>query len=75
MYSKLDVVEQVHDLPKVISEISRVLENGSLFIYDSFILMQIQIAKIVKVNYILFVAILLFTDWIKIIRCFFDKPF
>jgi 2-polyprenyl-6-hydroxyphenyl methylase/3-demethylubiquinone-9 3-methyltransferase len=31
-----DVLEHVHDLPKVISEISRVLENGGIFIYDTF---------------------------------------
>jgi 2-polyprenyl-6-hydroxyphenyl methylase/3-demethylubiquinone-9 3-methyltransferase len=31
-----DVLEHVHDLPKVISEISRVLKNGGLFIYDTF---------------------------------------
>jgi 2-polyprenyl-6-hydroxyphenyl methylase/3-demethylubiquinone-9 3-methyltransferase len=30
------VLEHVHDLPKVISEISRVLKNGGLFIYDTF---------------------------------------
>ena len=31
-----DVLEHVHDLPKVISEISRVLKNGGIFIYDTF---------------------------------------
>ena len=31
-----DVLEHVQDLPKVISEISRVLKNGGLFIYDTF---------------------------------------
>jgi 2-polyprenyl-6-hydroxyphenyl methylase/3-demethylubiquinone-9 3-methyltransferase len=31
-----DVLEHVHDLPKVISEISRVLKNGGVFIYDTF---------------------------------------
>jgi 2-polyprenyl-6-hydroxyphenyl methylase/3-demethylubiquinone-9 3-methyltransferase len=31
-----DVLEHVHDLPKVISEISRVLKAGGLFIYDTF---------------------------------------
>ena len=31
-----DVLEHVHDLPKVISEISRVLKNGGYFIYDTF---------------------------------------
>ncbi|MGA2405807.1 MAG: bifunctional 2-polyprenyl-6-hydroxyphenol methylase/3-demethylubiquinol 3-O-methyltransferase UbiG [Bacteroidales bacterium] len=31
-----DVLEHVHDLPKVISEISRVLTNGGIFIYDTF---------------------------------------
>jgi len=31
-----DVLEHVRDLPKVISEISRVLKNGGLFIYDTF---------------------------------------
>jgi len=31
-----DVLEHVRDLPKVISEISRVLKNGGIFIYDTF---------------------------------------
>jgi 2-polyprenyl-6-hydroxyphenyl methylase/3-demethylubiquinone-9 3-methyltransferase len=31
-----DVLEHVRDLPKVISEISRVLKNGGVFIYDTF---------------------------------------
>lgn len=31
-----DVLEHVHDLPKVISEISRVLKNRGIFIYDTF---------------------------------------
>jgi 2-polyprenyl-6-hydroxyphenyl methylase/3-demethylubiquinone-9 3-methyltransferase len=31
-----DVLEHVQDLPKVISEISRVLKDGGLFIYDTF---------------------------------------
>jgi 2-polyprenyl-6-hydroxyphenyl methylase / 3-demethylubiquinone-9 3-methyltransferase len=31
-----DVLEHVHDLPKVISEIARVLKNGGVFIYDTF---------------------------------------
>ena len=31
-----DVLEHVHDLPKVISEISRVLKNGGIFLYDTF---------------------------------------
>lgn len=31
-----DVLEHVHDLPKVISEISRVLKSGGIFIYDTF---------------------------------------
>jgi len=31
-----DVLEHVHDLPKVISEISRVLKGEGLFIYDTF---------------------------------------
>ena len=31
-----DVLEHVHDLPKVISEISRVLKYGGIFIYDTF---------------------------------------
>jgi 2-polyprenyl-6-hydroxyphenyl methylase / 3-demethylubiquinone-9 3-methyltransferase len=31
-----DVLEHVHDLPEVISEISRVLKNGGVFIYDTF---------------------------------------
>jgi 2-polyprenyl-6-hydroxyphenyl methylase/3-demethylubiquinone-9 3-methyltransferase len=31
-----DVLEHVHDLPKVISEISRVLKTGGVFIYDTF---------------------------------------
>lgn len=31
-----DVLEHVNDLPKVISEISRVLKNKGLFIYDTF---------------------------------------
>ena len=31
-----DVLEHVRDLPKVIAEISRVLKNGGVFIYDTF---------------------------------------
>jgi len=31
-----DVLEHVRDLPKVISEISRVLKNRGIFIYDTF---------------------------------------
>ena len=31
-----DVLEHVNDLPKVISEISRVLKSGGIFIYDTF---------------------------------------
>jgi 2-polyprenyl-6-hydroxyphenyl methylase/3-demethylubiquinone-9 3-methyltransferase len=31
-----DVLEHVRDLPKVISEISRVLKKGGIFIYDTF---------------------------------------
>ena len=31
-----DVLEHVQDLPKVITEISRVLKNGGVFIYDTF---------------------------------------
>jgi len=31
-----DVLEHVHDLPKVINEISRVLKNEGVFIYDTF---------------------------------------
>jgi len=31
-----DVLEHVRDLPAVISEISRVLKNGGIFIYDTF---------------------------------------
>jgi 2-polyprenyl-6-hydroxyphenyl methylase / 3-demethylubiquinone-9 3-methyltransferase len=31
-----DVLEHVHDLPKVISEISRVMKKGGVFIYDTF---------------------------------------
>jgi 2-polyprenyl-6-hydroxyphenyl methylase / 3-demethylubiquinone-9 3-methyltransferase len=31
-----DVLEHVRDLPKVISEISRVLKHGGVFIYDTF---------------------------------------
>ncbi len=31
-----DVLEHVRDLPKVISEISRVLKTGGIFIYDTF---------------------------------------
>jgi 2-polyprenyl-6-hydroxyphenyl methylase/3-demethylubiquinone-9 3-methyltransferase len=31
-----DVLEHVHDLPKVIFDISRVLKNGGVFIYDTF---------------------------------------
>ena len=31
-----DVLEHVNDLPKVISEISRVLKRGGIFIYDTF---------------------------------------
>lgn len=31
-----DVLEHVNDLPKVISEVSRVLNKGGLFVYDTF---------------------------------------
>ena len=31
-----DVLEHVRDLPKVVSEISRVLKTGGVFIYDTF---------------------------------------
>jgi 2-polyprenyl-6-hydroxyphenyl methylase/3-demethylubiquinone-9 3-methyltransferase len=46
-----DVLEHVRDLPKVISEISRVLKNRGIFIYDTFnrtILSKIGIIKILQ---------------------------
>jgi len=46
-----DVLEHVRDLPKVISEISRVLKNGGLFIYDTFnrtIISKIAAIKILQ---------------------------
>ena len=45
-----DVLEHVHDLPKVISEISRVLKNQGIFIYDTF--NRTQLSKI-SIIYIL----------------------
>ena len=46
-----DVLEHVRDLPKVISEISRVLKNGGLFIYDTFnrtLISKIAVIKILQ---------------------------
>ena len=46
-----DVLEHVRDLPKVISEISRVLKNGGIFIYDTFnrtFISKIAIIKILQ---------------------------
>lgn len=46
-----DVLEHVRDLPKVIREVSRVLKNGGLFIYDTFnrtFLSKIGIIKILQ---------------------------
>jgi 2-polyprenyl-6-hydroxyphenyl methylase/3-demethylubiquinone-9 3-methyltransferase len=46
-----DVLEHVRDLPKVISEISRVMKNGGIFIYDTFnrtIFSKIGVIKILQ---------------------------
>ena len=43
-----DVLEHVRDLPKVISEISRVLKTGGVFIYDTF--NRTLISKLVAVK-------------------------
>lgn len=44
-----DVLEHVHDLPKVISEISRVLKNGGIFIYDTFNRTYISKISVIKI--------------------------
>ncbi len=44
-----DVLEHVRDLPKVISEISRVLNNGGYFIYDTFNRTYISKISIIKI--------------------------
>jgi 2-polyprenyl-6-hydroxyphenyl methylase/3-demethylubiquinone-9 3-methyltransferase len=46
-----DVLEHVRDLPKVISEISRVLKRGGVFIYDTFnrtLFSKISVIKILQ---------------------------
>jgi 2-polyprenyl-6-hydroxyphenyl methylase/3-demethylubiquinone-9 3-methyltransferase len=44
-----DVLEHVRDLPKVISEVSRVLKEGGIFIYDTFNRTYISKIAIIKV--------------------------
>lgn len=44
-----DVLEHVRDLPKVISEISRVLKTGGVFIYDTFNRTYFSKISIIKV--------------------------
>jgi 2-polyprenyl-6-hydroxyphenyl methylase / 3-demethylubiquinone-9 3-methyltransferase len=43
-----DVLEHVHDLPKVISEISRVLKPGGVFCYDT--INRTLISKLIAIN-------------------------
>jgi 2-polyprenyl-6-hydroxyphenyl methylase/3-demethylubiquinone-9 3-methyltransferase len=44
-----DVLEHVRDLPKVISEISRILKNGGIFIYDTFNRTYLSKVSIIKI--------------------------